>query len=816
MDFFSAEHKNIRTVALRQWLHWAAGHAPQELQVALPLIQRGFVWKPNQIIELWDTLLQDMPIGALLVSEMAPGTHGITPDADRKRTTTAQAGSQRLALVDGQQRTLSMLTGWPLPGGTPYTHRLWVDFADTPRSGERLRLRTTTRNQPFGFQRDDANSKLSQAQRRAAKQAWLDTPEGASATTNTLPDFTKTRPYHHLPTLALDMRELVQWWKDRDGDAASWSAQVLEQLKALHMPKRIPPDTAAGTPSASEWEIVSTWSQLPETGERSQAAVLQRIHTLAEGLAHLHAADVALLRVAPELFENAAMANTDPPLALLFKRLGSNATALSDEDYVYAILKHLQPEVHDLVNHLHGHQKESRASVASLLSATGLAMSALRLAAAHYNAHLQQCDSKTMPDPENPDKKAFHRLVRHDRFLEDSFLPLLQKEGPMQQWFDSVLACLDYRPTAESLDQNQNQNQNKNQKHDAGLPRHALPCLSRPLVQVLLRLAQVGYLGTETEPITPERRGDVLRLVLYWWLCVHDQHKASQLAYQTIAQSVAEAQGTNAGGAALNASELGQRIAQHLVEKEAGRVLPAPEAIAACAGLLPGLVNDQDCQAKVPGWSRFDAAMHGNANSAEREFWKHWCAPWSHRHSLLLWLQRNYVHMLPGDPMAGRDEDTPYDYDHILPSAHWAEWHGSKKGNGNRFMDHCENYHVVGHNIGNVRVWSSSDNRSDGDTAPAYKLGLVPQHGTQEDDTAQALRLIKSKEALRDSAIDKAQAPLWQTHLPPCNTREAHRQWTSERAWDLEKVVSQRALALYESFYKDAGFTAAFAQQKKA
>lgn len=58
MAFFSVPHKNIRTVPLHQWLHWAAGHALQDVQVALPLIQRGFVWKPDQIIALWDTLLQ--------------------------------------------------------------------------------------------------------------------------------------------------------------------------------------------------------------------------------------------------------------------------------------------------------------------------------------------------------------------------------------------------------------------------------------------------------------------------------------------------------------------------------------------------------------------------------------------------------------------------------------------------------------------------------------------------------------------------------------------------------------------------------------
>lgn len=803
MAFFSDKHKNVRTVPLHQWLHWAAGHVLQEVQVALPLIQRGFVWKPNQITELWDTLLQDMPIGALLVSEMKPGMDGLAIDSGRERATAI--AEKRLALVDGQQRTLSMLTGWPLPDGTLYTHRLWVDFADPPRSGERLRLRVTTRNQPFGFQRDAANSKLLQAQRSAAKEAWLHTPEGAGTPQNALPDFTKTWPYHYLPTLALDMRELVQWWKNRNGDATAWSTQVLEQLQALQTPVQVKKETPEENKPRTIWKLVSTWSQLPETGERSQAAVQQRIHTLAEGLAHLHAADVALLRVAPELFKNTAVVDTDPPLALLFKRLGSNATALSDEDYVYAILKHLQPEVHDLVNHLHGHQKDSRASVASLLSATGLTMSALRLAAAHYNTHLKSGDSKALPDPENPDKKAFHSLVRHSGFLKNSFLWLLQKEGPMQQWFDHVLVCLDYRAAAAAP-------AGSGQAHDAGLPRHALPHLPRPLVQVLLRLAQVGYLGTETDLITPERRSDVLRLVLYWWLCVHDQHKASQLAYQTIALFTGiPAQGPHTEGASSPVDDLGQRIAQQLVEKKAGRALPSPATIAACIGLLPALVPPQQRPARVPGWSRFDATLHAGTHAAEREFWKYWCA---YRHPLLLWLQRSYVALLPGDPVAGRDEDTPYDYDHIVPSAHWAGWKGAAH-NQLRFIDHCKSINVLGNSIGNLRVWGSSENRSDGDAAPAYKLGLVAQHGVPEAPEKQAERLHSSKQILRNSAMSETQSPLWQAHLPACNTRAAHRQWTAERCCNMETAVSQRAMALYESFYNDAGFTASFAQQDR-
>jgi hypothetical protein len=64
-----------------------------------------------------------------------------------------------------------------------------------------------------------------------------------------------------------------------------------------------------------------------------------------------------------------------------------------------------------------------------------------------------------------------------------------------------------------------------------GLPKQAFPLLKRPLVQVLLRLAQVGYLNNEADAT---RREDVLRLVLFWLVAVTDASKASGLAYKVI------------------------------------------------------------------------------------------------------------------------------------------------------------------------------------------------------------------------------------------------------------------------------------------
>src|SRR5574344_291503 len=102
---FFTNGNTIQVLALPQWLDMAAGLHPT-VGVDLPMIQRVFVWKPKQIIELWDSLLSGMPIGALMVSEMQPDEQRVALTTHDQDTCPA---TQRLGLVDGQQRTLAML-----------------------------------------------------------------------------------------------------------------------------------------------------------------------------------------------------------------------------------------------------------------------------------------------------------------------------------------------------------------------------------------------------------------------------------------------------------------------------------------------------------------------------------------------------------------------------------------------------------------------------------------------------------------------------------------------------------------------------------
>jgi hypothetical protein len=748
MIFFdpSNAQKNIRVSRLCEWLDWAAGNRPDEWQVSLPMIQRGFVWKPSQIIQLWDTLFQGLPFGALLVSELPEEAQSI--DLVSHKQTAANQVYGRLGLVDGQQRTLAILAGWPLSSHTPISHRIWVDFADAPRKGELLTLRITTRNQPFGYSRDKPNVKLPLSDRRKALTAWENQVSLAGIEKTQHPDFLQTRPWSNRKSLPLDLRELIQWWQACDGQSSVWQQKLLSNLQSP-----TPLQTAAT-------QVTSAWESLePE----HQQLIIERIGILATGLERIDEAQIPLLRVDERLFDTSASDSTEPPLALLFNRIGSNSTKLSDNDYVYAILKHLRPEVHQMVTALHNHDSgDGHGSVASLMSPTDLALTALRLACA--------TDLEIKTDPENPDKEEFHKLIKVDRFLDRSFLPVLS-HNVVRQYFDQVLGLLEYRGG-----------------NDPGLPRHALPHLSRSLVQVLLRLSQVGYLTGPDYVQKESRRCDALRFVLQWWLCIKDNRRASKKAYLVVAE------------ASLNdlGETVGYRMMDAILRDGLALAMPSPSLLKARPGLTDSRVSHAS---EIIGANRFNPLPEDEADKQLCDFWQHWCTPSSHRYPLLLWLQRSYVANMDGDPVAGRDEDTPYDYDHIVPHLHWGDWTGYAKGT--RILDFMKKPYVIGNCIGNIRAWGSSDNRSDGALAPAKKLHLVPEIDS-EDLPAREARELKSFGLFESSAIEFDQAQLWKNCLPAKGSGD--RCWSFERTKSFEIAVEQRALSLYTRFYKEPDF----------
>ncbi len=88
---------------------------PQELikravsgELDIPEFQRGFVWSPEKVKNLLDSLCRDYPLGAILCWRAS------TYESAR---TVSSAGTQRLWVVDGQQRTTALCL---LVGKRPY------------------------------------------------------------------------------------------------------------------------------------------------------------------------------------------------------------------------------------------------------------------------------------------------------------------------------------------------------------------------------------------------------------------------------------------------------------------------------------------------------------------------------------------------------------------------------------------------------------------------------------------------------------------------------------------------------------------------
>ncbi len=74
--------------------------------LALPPVQRSAVWRPKQVIDLWDSLFRGLPIGSFYLT---PRAAGLVRDLGGGRI--VDDGRPGHDLFDGQQRTRALLFG---------------------------------------------------------------------------------------------------------------------------------------------------------------------------------------------------------------------------------------------------------------------------------------------------------------------------------------------------------------------------------------------------------------------------------------------------------------------------------------------------------------------------------------------------------------------------------------------------------------------------------------------------------------------------------------------------------------------------------
>lgn len=755
-DGFFKDGNSISVVNLTQWLDWSGG-TKDDVFVALPMIQRGSVWKPNQIIDLWDTLLRGMPVGSLMTQTLSKGEKVRKVGGD-KLVDIPQGGG--LSLLDGQQRTLSMLIPWEKQ--VRMDKKIWIDFRDKPQDEHLYHLRVTTENHPFGFQKASPSTRLSLGDRNKARMAYLEEYPNDRDATNT-EFFEHSKPWGSV--FPVDLYELITLWKTHKNKEIC-KTFVLERLKEIRHFEfdRYEENEGTKTPKFNE---IHPWGKLNNEEIRE---VERRVSDFYKSIERLFSLQIPIIKIGSEIFDgNKAESNQTqddiaPPLAVLFKRIGTGGTTLTDADYVYSLIKYRLPEAYTLVESLHG-----KPNVASLLSATNVVMSAVRLAAAEFNDGLPSGDKRRITDWESPNKKQFHSMLNKEGFLHENWrenievkpsaglLPILEDDS-LKTSFDMLSNLLEYEP--------------QNGPSDIGLPKYAFPLLNRPLVQVLLRWirqVQFKYPNDAENICKNNNRASIVRFVLYWRVFVLDAKEASRLAFDVLAQN-------------KDPKYFPDKIIYEKLKEELAIPIVTPEAIKHIA------FSAKD--AKLRGWRRFHITKETLVEEKDKiKLYQRWWGHGGHVHPILLWLQRNFVSAVDGDPMAGRDEETPYDYDHICPGSYW--YNNSKNGgNGTRIIDYFaekdgEGHWRVGNSIGNVRVWGSSANRSDGDGSPTEKI----------------LDRKNCDEILKQSAIKPEHSDYWRD----CGKG---REWDLRRVKAFQEAVEHRAFALYQSYYIDLGFDA--------
>ena len=735
------QSKDITTYSVEKWVE-----AVSSGTVVLPMIQRGSVWKPHQVLDLWDTLLQGMPLGAFMTSPVKPGA--MVFNVRTRETLRALPGA--ISLLDGQQRTLAMLSAWP-GVETDLQRRVgvWVDLGEEPPAEYRFRLWAATRAQPFGYERTgiggQALSRLSSAELRIANSVYTPDRHGADEAIALWDHEDAFMPWRS--TFPIRLSRLIENQIDLDDIAE----RIVEKERAIQRLLEKRRDHGSTDEVLSEIQKRIAKLEILRTKELDVVSV--RARKLQEAVMHMRSVSFPLIP-AGRYLDEAVTGDGDPPIAVLFKRVAVGGQPLSNEDYIFSVLKHHEPDVHTLVESL-----LAKPPIAALYTANALVMAAVRahLLDLRKNAN----DEKAFRDAARIDKARFSRLAQDKEYdFSGGFKELIGKDGRFVEVVERLLAAIAYSSDFKE-----------------GLPLHAIPWLvDRYLFDVLIS----WFLQSNTDPASV--RLPIVRFLLWGFLCIKDKATASEFCISEIPRLIAM-------GASFPIAEL----MSSLIRKDLAYALPSPNAIKKMAFTEPSSEGPV-----LRGASRFiqEDGVSGHAADVYRRWWN--LRGNRHEHAFLLWLQRGFVSEEFGRQaaLAGMEEDTPYDFDHILPQSNWGWWTGIVE---HRLIDFAtdkkSDHWVLGNAIGNLRVWPLRLNRQDGDASPAEKIRLQFDASDGSDGDC------KRQQSLIENG---PQVAAWVGASG--EGQFVKHSWDRTRAVAFQLAVESRTFSLYKSFYADLRF----------
>ncbi len=276
--------------------------------VELPKLQRGFVWKPKQVEDLWDSLLRGYPIGSFLFSSTG----------------------DKFYLMDGQQRATSIFLGlynpylpkesteaWSIKGELPV---VWLDInTDTKPNSSRFLFRLTTKSHPWGYQAKNNRNILSTSNRRKALSLFR---KHSNNTDIGYTKFSNTTTFPFDSSYPIPLSFLIEA-NTVDEVVAKVNNSLPEYFKTMR----------------GNFENKKEFVELLKTDLHSSLEkLLREVKSLDVTKIKYNTIEDRVLRE-----ENN---ESDPTL---FVRINSSGTTLTGDDLIYSIYKSIYPESKDLI-----------------------------------------------------------------------------------------------------------------------------------------------------------------------------------------------------------------------------------------------------------------------------------------------------------------------------------------------------------------------------------------------------------------------------------------------------------------------------------
>lgn len=468
------QNKTVSTLSLNDYIHWILKPDNVNGKLALPPIQRGFVWKPKQIQDLWDSLLRNMPIGSVMLQAFEKNTKIYNNvSSSRKIEISNKSG---YFLMDGQQRSLAILLGFPNTR-EEVDHKLWIDFDSKGLNGSLFQFRITTKSQVFGY--NNYGTKLSLSERRNANlfnqfnifQRDVQLQSFSKKSNKLLLDykftfhqyrqdvkinFKKTKPWKASDRAGKYIFEVKRLWKNID---------TLEKWKNEHFP------------------------DFPDLNNSAK----EKIENFYRGFLYLKTQWVPLILI-PKFGSNEQLEHpTHDSLTMLFERISTGGTRLSSNNLLFSMIKQAWPEAHDIVTDL-------QAEVGSLMRPTDYILTAFRMSALLFD------DKDSIADESDPDAKFFHNhlhILLGDNCNEGILRKLIStRDRRLQSAFVILINTIKY---------------NSHVKH--GIPNVMFPYLHVALIQVLLFWIIKNEIDEHT---IVESRDKIIQFILFWNLSCRD------------------------------------------------------------------------------------------------------------------------------------------------------------------------------------------------------------------------------------------------------------------------------------------------------